>query len=113
MDNPIMEVFAHQMKDQRHTILVQPYMFGQFRIQLTDISKIDPDAPPGHGSIVREFCTYKFDKMALVVTQLRDTDDPEAVAESFATPSNCEGPGGRIRLDTEYKDNLHRAGDKR
>ncbi len=109
MDKPIMEVFAHQMKDQQHTILVQPYMYGQFRIQLTDISKPDLDAPSGHGSIMRELCTYQADTMEFVCKQLQEAMDPEAVAESFAKSWNCEGPGGRIRLDTHPEDNPYRA----
>lgn len=41
------------MKNPRYTVLVQNYAYGQYRVQLTDRELPDPDAPPGHGSIVR------------------------------------------------------------
>ncbi len=81
-----------------YRVRILPYNFGQFRIQL-----IDPRFPdimsPGEGTIVREMCTYERSKANSVAVALMGARDPEEVAESYAQPYNCEGKGGRIRLD--------------
>ncbi len=81
-------------------IIVRNYMFGQYRIQLTDARRPDPDAPPGHGAIVRELCTYKFPTMRAATLAMAVANDPEAYCESLANKWNCDGGTGRIRLDT-------------
>jgi hypothetical protein len=76
--------------------------YGQYRIQLTRTDRPDPYAPPGHGSIVRELCTYQSKTCLGVVMWLRLAADPEALCRTYETPWNCEAPGhGRIRLDNQ------------
>lgn len=41
------------LRHPRYSLLVYPYMFGQYRLMITDKTDRDPYAPPGHGSIVR------------------------------------------------------------
>lgn len=97
---PVVEVLRDRMASNRHTVVVRPYTYGQYRIQLTRIDRPDPFAPPGHGSIVRELCTYSPGMAADVVLKLRLAADPEGFCETLAHPGNCEYRGGRIRLDT-------------
>src|SRR5947209_15029468 len=87
-----------EMQNPRFTILVQHYLLGQFRIQLTDRDWPDRTAPAGHGSIVQEMCTYRSAKLAEVITLLRRSPDPLTLARSWARPFNCDVDGGRIRL---------------
>lgn len=82
-----------------YTVLVKGNFGGQFRIQLTDVAKPDPGAPPGHGSIVRELCTYKQATAVETTTAIAMSLDPEGYCEGLARPWNCEYEGGRIRLD--------------
>jgi hypothetical protein len=99
-DIPVVSVAGDDMISKNHSVLVRPYMFGQYRIQLTRIDRPDPFAPPGHGSICRELCTYDHTRMMATVLQLVSAKDPEAYCCTLETPSNCEVPGsGRIRLD--------------
>jgi hypothetical protein len=51
------QVIASQCVNPRFTVLVRPYLFGQFRIQICDRAQPDPHAPEW-GSIVRELYTY-------------------------------------------------------
>lgn len=98
---PLAEVLPDQMTSKNHTLIVMPYLFGQFRVQLTRLDRPDTFAPPGHGSIVRELCTYDPHLAGHVVFLLRLSADPEASCEELAKPWNCEYPGGRIRLDAK------------
>jgi hypothetical protein len=97
--SPLLEVLSDQMVSKTHTILVQPFMFGQYRIQLTRVDRPDPFAPAGHGSIVREMCTYNPRTVATLALFLRLAADPEAYCRELERPWNCESSGGRIRLD--------------
>jgi hypothetical protein len=100
MQTPFLQFRGYkEMQNFRYTILVYHYLLGQFRIQLTDTEVRDPYAPEGHGSIVQEMCTYRYGTLANAVTQLRHSKDPLTLAGSWATPANCDSPGGRIRLD--------------
>ena len=95
-----------------YTVLVRSYALGQFRIQLTDIRMPDPYAPPMHGSIVREMCTYFQGKAEWMTDWLCQHPEPELLCKLFETPSNCDAPGhGRIRLDDSPDD--HPAGYRR
>jgi hypothetical protein len=97
---PLIEVLPDQMCSKTHTILVQGFLFGQYRIQLTRLDRPDPFAPPGHGSIVRELCTYNPHTAGTVALILRLASDPEAYCRELERSWNCEDPGhGRIRLD--------------
>lgn len=97
---PLLEVLPDQMTSKTHTLLIQGYAYGQFRIQLTRLGGLeDRTAPPGHGSIVRELCTYSGQTAGSVALLLRLSSDPEGACELLAKPWNCEYPGGRIRLD--------------
>jgi len=51
---PIMEAKSSQMTNPRYTVLVMPHLYGQYRIQLTDLANPDKEALPGHGSIIVE-----------------------------------------------------------
>ena len=98
---PLLEITPNLMQNKNYSILVYPFTFGQFRIRLTNVKIKDSYAPEGHGSIIREMCTYKNATMIETVGKLMESKEPEKTAESFATPYNCEFPGGRIRLDNE------------
>jgi hypothetical protein len=96
---PLLQFRCGEMTNQDYSILVYHYLLGQFRIQLTDCRQPDSNAPAGHGGIVQELCTYKHTTLAKVLTLLRHSKDPLQLALSWRSQSNCEGPGGRIRLD--------------
>lgn len=96
---PLLAVPSDQMTSKTHTLIVMPFAYGQFRIQLTRLDRPDPFAPIGHGSIVREMCTYSPHTAGNIVLMLRLAADPEAYARELERPWNCEHPGGRIRLD--------------
>lgn len=97
--------------DHHYTVIVQNFMFGQYRIQLCDSRIYDPGAPPMHGGVVQQMCTYHRDKAEWMTDQLYLAKDPLAFAKSFATPTNCEFDGGRIRLDDDP--DSHPAGYRR
>lgn len=94
-----------------YTVIVRNYMLGQYRIQLCDSRQPDPHAPPMHGSIVQELCTYKLTKAEEVTDALCLAYEPLKKARGYATETNCEGPGMRIRLDDKPDD--HPAGFRR
>jgi len=96
-EKPFLQFSDDEMLNPRYTILVYHYLFGQYRIKLTDREIPDSAAPAGHGSIVQELCTYRSPKLSEVVAHLRYAKDPLEVARSWATSENCER--GRIRLD--------------
>lgn len=101
-DPLLVEVRQGTMFSPVHTVLVRPYLYGQFRIQLTRIDKPEPYAPEGHGTIVRELCTYRQDIMIETVARLAVASDPEEACRDMERPWNCDAPGrGRIRLDNE------------
>lgn len=103
MDKPIKKISPQEMKNPRYSITVWSYLLGQYRIQLED--HFNPtSAPAGHGDIIRELCTYKKSMMELTAEAFRLSDHPPTYAESLAKPWNCEGPGGRIRLDSRIDD---------
>ena len=54
MEDITKEVLSNDMTNSDYSILVLPYAFGQFRIQITNVKFRDAYAPVGHGSIVRE-----------------------------------------------------------
>lgn len=99
----ILEVEAKDMRAKDRTILVLDNLCNQFRIKITDISRGTGHcgAPPGHGDIVQEMCTYKMMTMARACAELMSAKDPVKLARSWARPHNCEHEGGRIRLDNE------------
>ena len=102
------------MANENYTIIVRLYMFGQFRIQLTDRRKIDHFAPEGHGGIVRELDTYKAEVAAKTMLDLSEAEEPEKYCVSLERDWNCEysgdGPlaGDRIRLDETSESNPYR-----
>lgn len=81
-----------------YRVRVRAYLFKQFRIQLIDERIPDP-LTEGEGTIVRELCTYQAHTAGTVAARIAAAADPEAEAETFAKPHNCESKGGRIRLD--------------
>lgn len=102
----IVEVKPHSMENDTYSVLVRPYAFGQYRIQLTNATVNAFGAPEGHGAIVREMCTYEKDTMLGIVDSLRETETPEKFCEGLATDYNCEYEGGRIRLDNTPEDRI-------
>ena len=107
-DPTSLSVRADQMCNQRYTVLVYDYAFQQKRIQVTDIQKPDGDAPPGHGTIVKQLCTYHEDVAVSVVAKLQASEDPIECVESLRKPWNSEGPDDVVRLDTTEEDNPYR-----
>ena len=89
------------LRDRRRTILVRSFLAGQYRIQITDKTRPDAGAPEGHGEIVQELCTYRFGTLVDALGELRSADDAVVRARTWARPWNCEGEGGRIRLDNQ------------
>ncbi|MEN3369985.1 MAG: hypothetical protein V7609_2128 [Verrucomicrobiota bacterium] len=98
---PFVQFRCGEMVNHDYSILVYHYLLGQFRIVLTDCRLPDLAAPAGHGSIVQVLCTYKHATLAKTLTLLRHSKEPLELARSWATPTNCECAGGRIRLDGE------------
>lgn len=104
----IAQVLPSGMTNQKYSVLVRSYLYGQFRIQLTDTTVPDLAAPEGHGSIVRECCTYKPTTMLSVLAELAEAAEPEEYLTHFETPKTCEVFGyGRIRLDQLRLDDLN------
>lgn len=81
-----------------YIVRVRAYLFGQYRIQLID-ERMPDLFTEGEGTIVRELCTYQAKTAGTVAARIAAAADPEAEAETYAAPHNCEGKGGRIRLD--------------
>jgi len=99
-DLPLMEIRSGAMISPKHSAIMRRYLVGQYRIQLTRVDQPDPHAPAGHGTIVRELCTYDRSFAYSTMIVLRGHPDPEAWCRSIERPWNCEVPGrGRIRLD--------------
>jgi hypothetical protein len=89
------------LASENHTIVVRPYAYGQFRIQVCD--KRIPDFD-GH-AIIREMCTYDAFTAVKVVEALKASNDPLEYCRSLEKPYNCEAFGiGRIRLDNTQED---------
>lgn len=99
--NIAFQVLPDQMANKKYSLLVRNYALGQFRVQITDVSNGTGQngAPPGHGDIVQEMCTYKREKALGVIADLGTSEDPVATALTYVRPHNCEFKGGRIRLD--------------
>jgi|GEM_PF-3672804 len=108
------EYFSEDMENGNYTIIVHQYMFGQLRIQLTDLRKRDPYAPEGHGGIVRELDTYHAGTASGACMNLSEAEDPEQWCIEQERDWNCEmsadGPlaGDRIRLDETQESNPYR-----
>lgn len=95
-----------------YTVVVRLYLFQQYRLQLCDSRQPDPYAPPMHGSIVQEMCTYVERKAEAISDLLCMVKDPLALARAFAEPWNCDGPGQRIRLDSRPDRRFHKPVDQ-
>ncbi len=87
---PLVIIPPAKMANRKYYLMVWPYLGGQFRIHLI---------PKWSKNPIRECCTYKMGTAIEVTGKLSQATDPEAFLQSLATPENCEGPGGRIRLD--------------
>lgn len=93
----------HGMRHPDRTAYVKLALLGQWRIVLCE----RPRGPAGdgfeewqgHGSIVRQCCTYDVVTAVLTLAAIVAAEDPDAYLESLARPWNCDYPGGRIRLD--------------
>lgn len=96
---PYADLDRLELRHPDYTVLVEAFAFGQFRIRLTDKTKPDPYALSGHGSIVREMCTYHLATAESTVAALAEADDPPAFCRALERPWNCEYERGRIRLD--------------
>ncbi len=86
-------------KNDRYEIFIVPYTFDQYRIQICDNTILVDDLP----NIIREMCTYQETTKIKVVKDLIESEDPLITADTYAKPYNCEGRGGRIRLDNQSK----------
>jgi hypothetical protein len=100
----LLEARAGSAVSPVHSVLVRPYAYGQYRIQLTRTDRPDYDAPEGHGSIVRELCTYNRATAYLIASAIATAEEPEAYCFGLERPWNCEYTGGRIRLDNTPAD---------
>jgi len=85
---PFNETAGAAMKNATFKLECWKYMFGQFRIQVLN----------RHGGILREMCTYKAETYTRVWRELSDAEDPTILAQSWARPWNCEGPGGAHKV---------------
>lgn len=100
---PIAEFPRDRMGNRRYSLRVMPYLFGQFRLQLLDHERLEPDT--GQPSIAQELCTYKRDIYTMVSSAIIMAVDPLAYCLTLANKYNCDGPGGRIRLDVDSTTN--------
>jgi hypothetical protein len=107
-------ITSDEMVNKNYTVIARQYMFGQIRLHLTDVRKIDQFAPEGHGGIVRELDTYKTEVAAKTMLDLSEAEDPEKYCIGLERDWNCEfsgdGPlaGDRIRLDETPESNPYR-----
>ena len=100
---PVCIVPQGDMVNTQYSLEVWAYMFGQFRTKLYDHNKPDSMTPNG-ASVVRECCTYLPTTQAQITLDLSRSHDPEALLTALERPWNCEGKGGRIRLDNKPED---------
>jgi len=105
-DRLIANIGHELMAHNGYSVLIRPYLGGQYRIQLCGLYRSFPDDtyPEGHGDIIREMCTYESFTAGKVLAHLRKSKDPERFCRKLTKPWNCEGPGQRIRLDTKKED---------
>jgi hypothetical protein len=83
-----------------YRVEVWPYTFGQYRIML-----IHGDNPHvGGPNVIRQMCTYQRAVCTDICSDLLLAADPEQYCRQLEKPWNCEGPGGRIRLDNTESD---------
>ena len=94
---PIIKISCSLMENPKYSIEVFKYLLGQFRVQLIFEGQEDPFFCCR--GIVRQMCTYKHETLVTTIHNLRSSKDPEEYCEGLAKPWNCEGSGGRIRLD--------------
>lgn len=106
----LLEARGGAMASPVHSVLVRPHLYGQYRIQLTRTDQPDRYAPEGHGSIVRELCTYNRATAYLITSAIAHAEEPEAYCFGLERPWNCEYTGGRIRLDNTQEDRPETAG---
>ena len=95
---PLAEFPREQMGNARYSLRVMPFLLGQFRLQLLDHERLWPGT--NEPEIVQELCTYKPDTYRMVSAAIIMAVEPLAYCLTLATKFNCDGPGGRIRLDT-------------
>lgn len=105
-DKPLLILTAAECKDPNRAVVIYPAFYGMLRICVCDKRFEGLGAPPGTGGIIRILETYNPLTASKVTITLRDAEDMEKAAEAYARPWNCEGPGGKIRLDTEEKDRV-------
>lgn len=72
------ELLADKMVNKRYTIVVRAASGGIFRIQLTDLSRPDPFAPRGHGSVVREVLTSDRETLKNILLRVALAENPLA-----------------------------------
>src|SRR5215203_4321209 len=84
--------FQFQHPNKIHILIVRENLFKQFRLQLCKDDEYN---------IVREACAYHRHIAVAVKDLILSSDDPEKKLGDFAKPYNCDGPGGRIRLDNK------------
>ena len=99
IERPLIILRSKGMVNENYNVLVYKYALGQMRLQLCDKRLPDRDAPCAAGSIVREMCTYKLDTAVRVLSDLMASSEPEEYCRSLESPTRCEYPRGRIRLD--------------
>jgi hypothetical protein len=80
-----------------HSVLVRADENGGYRIQLTRTNTPEPFAPPGHGKVVRELCTFSVETAEETALKLAKSKDPEGYCRSLIRPGNTDGL--KITLD--------------
>jgi hypothetical protein len=85
------------MVSPTHSMLVRAGEDGCYRIQLTRIDKPEPFAPPGHGKVVRELCTFSVETAEETALTLAKSKDPERYCRSLVRSGNTNGL--KIMLD--------------
>jgi hypothetical protein len=95
---PLMEIREPAMKAEGYSAQLWRYLLGKWHVMLLKRNRL------GVPMIVRELCTYNRERALEEMVALMLSPDPEAHCELLAMPWNCEGNGGRIRLDNKPED---------
>ena len=97
-----------RMTSRAHKTEVWRYLLGQHRIKLVRLGA--PTASHHEGEVVRELCTYRAATLDMTLDALQETANPEGYCEALERPWNCDGRGGRIRLDNRLEDRVEMRG---
>lgn len=91
---PLYHIEPAYMANHQFGIIVWPFLFGQHRIQLIDMTR------PIEDNVARELCTFDPALARITVMDLSLSYDPIGHCNALTEAWNCDGPGAPIRLDS-------------